>query len=615
MTIKCPKCGEICESETAPAVGRRIQCPFCLEKYPYEEWMSGDGAADAPAAAMVKEIPGLPRDAEAANAVPLPANVPAPPPPVEKKHEARKEPSPPPSTAAKAASAPSAGRSGHETGTGAWRRRFAYVRYRLAHWALTIALVGAAAYGVWWLYGKIREMEPTPPPPVEVEEPQPEPGEDARPDGLLAAVMDLRRVRQEYETARKRFFTDCGVADDVKGWIAENGEAWVVFDRHSRSSETNTIYHAKAENGEVCAVAAMHSAETPPETIAVSAFLKRLESEPCAVAVASGELRLCPKGRYAMPPHGGGFCIKRANLNRFYYGLGVNNIGLAPVAKYKVSLQTPTDKVAVADGAGYAENIEWREIAAKLAVRRNIARVDDPRIDKELRSSWLVVDDGASEAGDAPTPSDTPDATTPPEPPIIKPTDDGIRPRRRERHRRNDSADTARATVSGLMLSLDNPKSSSHSDKSREYEGYASWEETTTWKHSYKGKVSGIAPRGVRVPVKVEALFVTTPIGGGTAKMEIRETRTILDDFLGSGEGGSPTSHKFEFDAPETQEVQHKEKHWVHNGWHLESRTEGERYAGVILRLWVDGEIKSVKTKPSNRNWEKAAMSPSFSLD
>ena len=35
MQIKCPICGEICESDVLPDVGQHLQCPFCNGKFQY----------------------------------------------------------------------------------------------------------------------------------------------------------------------------------------------------------------------------------------------------------------------------------------------------------------------------------------------------------------------------------------------------------------------------------------------------------------------------------------------------------------------------------------------------------------------------------------------------
>ncbi len=35
MQIKCPICGEICESDVMPDIGQHVLCPFCSKKFSY----------------------------------------------------------------------------------------------------------------------------------------------------------------------------------------------------------------------------------------------------------------------------------------------------------------------------------------------------------------------------------------------------------------------------------------------------------------------------------------------------------------------------------------------------------------------------------------------------
>ena len=44
MTIKCPLCGEVCESDVEIQVGQRVQCPFCDGKFYYGDEQNADDA-------------------------------------------------------------------------------------------------------------------------------------------------------------------------------------------------------------------------------------------------------------------------------------------------------------------------------------------------------------------------------------------------------------------------------------------------------------------------------------------------------------------------------------------------------------------------------------------
>lgn len=44
MTIKCPLCGEVCESDVEIQVGQHVQCPFCDGKFYYGDEQNADDA-------------------------------------------------------------------------------------------------------------------------------------------------------------------------------------------------------------------------------------------------------------------------------------------------------------------------------------------------------------------------------------------------------------------------------------------------------------------------------------------------------------------------------------------------------------------------------------------
>lgn len=544
-------------------------------------------------------------------------------------------------------------------GVAAWRRRFSYVRAHLSHWILGIAFLFGSAFGLNYLYKQISAMSPSTKDEVEpILAGEMQHGlENPAPDGEIKDAMEKNRLIDEYKTAKKRFFAECGVIDDIDAFLVENKEFWCIFDKHK---ERNVIYHATAEKGRLKMVEAMNKDGNPFERQDAAAFKKRLTEQPSVLAAPNGDLRLYPMGKYPVPPRGGGFCLKTANISTFYWGWGVNlNAQGNTGTKYKVSLLSRSAQgtriIAVSEGVGYVENIEWRHIAAKLAVELGLGSINDPAVERELRDCQLVIGDtlsdyGVSSASLGPMPKPAPGVTPPQNKQtrqltpsgndfVVAPnpfdsygdnTVDVDMPSRTSKGNSSRSADNRNSsgrqgggkaaadapekrTLSGLMLSIDNPKVEQRVSDNDDgfYDNY--WTYGTKRKvsnriYTYKGKLSGSAPPGVRIPVRVEAMFVTCPYEGGSAREQIKQTTIVLDDVLGSKADGAPTSHKLDFKSPEIREVETKEHRWTYGGRRYGSTTTGEHYCGVILRLWVDGRIKSVKTMPSNRKWEKAAM-------
>ena len=56
MQIKCPICGEICESDVMPDIGQHVLCPFCNGKFQY----SGEHLAPQPQTKVLMRVHNAP---------------------------------------------------------------------------------------------------------------------------------------------------------------------------------------------------------------------------------------------------------------------------------------------------------------------------------------------------------------------------------------------------------------------------------------------------------------------------------------------------------------------------------------------------------------------------
>ena len=278
---------------------------------------------------------------------------------------------------------------------------------------------------------------------------------------------------------------------------------------------------------------------------------------------------------------------------------------------------------------GYEGIVAWENIAEIIATRLKV-RPNDPAVEKELRNYCLVV--GEKDDVQCTAPEVVPLPSSPP-PAIVPTPEPGYasvhKPPRVQNFMESGSGDLVfdsngdntvvidETKINSLMLTLGKPRESRWTKERDVWDWrHDAYRTTVAHKSSYEGKVSGSTVKGATINVKLEAIFLTMPIKDGATRAQVKETRMVGEYVLGSPMDGKPTAHRFSFETPEI--VQYKYKSHNNNysnstyNRHSRLKSGGESYCGVVLRLWAGGEIKKVKSHPSNRDWEKAAMKRNF---